>query len=906
MILKKLDLKNYKIHQELSVDFSDGLNLIQGNNETGKSTIIDAIHKVLFLKAKGGTKIHKDLRPIDTNKTPEVKLVFMLNGVEYTVHKIFGGTTNYLNQLSTNSGELYKDDEADEQLSKILKEETGISNTNLFSTWNHLFAFQGDSGESPEIYSKDHQVELFQSLNTGNLTSLIISDKDKLIANAIKEKYDDLFTERGEIRRNTDLSRLTKELEEAEANCVRVKSEYDELIANAIELEDKQNEMTRLISEIEVSEKEYKTTLEKKQSLAPRLKEQENLNIELADVVKKNEALAEKLKSFQENKKEIDAIAGSLKNLSAQLESLNTQKKEAENNQEQSDKSAANIQKELSNANLKLAFIKHQEVVLQVKSNLIKSEEYIAKITSIKEKVKLLETKKAGLLKVTDKDLNSLEKKTQDLRTKNEVISSIATTLTFDQINGAKLLIGDEVQAVEGQEIVITENARLVFPDGGELNIAPGNKEELNKMNEEIHLLASDIQSIYNQFDVKSYEELSKMKVEYEEVENKIVALKEQLEGLDEEYWLKQKEANEESKTKALNSINKIEDTAFKEKLVACDEHQLTVLKEEQEQLAKGLEVKIKSLKSESEQYSNEVKEAQREINALEVKTQHLTNNKFRLEGQMNSFKEDYTSVDLAKQQIEGLITRANELKQSLSSINAELQNVDLNNLDTTLNRLKGSMEQSSARKSDLDRAIAVLKNKLNYRGETDLNDELDRTYAQKEEIERQFKQVEQNTQAIKLLHNLFASEQKQITEDLTQPFIDKVNAYLSLIFGQNTSMSLETNEKELKSFQLIRVKNNGQEFMPFESLSSGAKEQFSSCVRLAMAEILSGQYNQHLPVFLDESFNNTDLNRMDGVKNMLYSAAKEKGLQLILLSSKPTDYNSLGANVIDLNNRQN
>ena len=51
MRLLHCQLQNVRLHAELALDFAPGLTLIGGANESGKSTLVEALHRVLFLKA---------------------------------------------------------------------------------------------------------------------------------------------------------------------------------------------------------------------------------------------------------------------------------------------------------------------------------------------------------------------------------------------------------------------------------------------------------------------------------------------------------------------------------------------------------------------------------------------------------------------------------------------------------------------------------------------------------------------------------------------------------------------------------------------------------------------------------------------------------------------------------------
>ena len=54
MRLHSLHLRNYRIHQDLRISFDPSRTLIGGRNETGKSTLVEAAHRALFLSHRRG------------------------------------------------------------------------------------------------------------------------------------------------------------------------------------------------------------------------------------------------------------------------------------------------------------------------------------------------------------------------------------------------------------------------------------------------------------------------------------------------------------------------------------------------------------------------------------------------------------------------------------------------------------------------------------------------------------------------------------------------------------------------------------------------------------------------------------------------------------------------------------
>ena len=94
MRLLSATLRNYRLHRELQVNLDNQMVLIHGANESGKSTLAEAIHCALFLKASGSTTLHKSMTSTHGG-TPEVELEFTAAGQRHHLLKEFkpGGKT---------------------------------------------------------------------------------------------------------------------------------------------------------------------------------------------------------------------------------------------------------------------------------------------------------------------------------------------------------------------------------------------------------------------------------------------------------------------------------------------------------------------------------------------------------------------------------------------------------------------------------------------------------------------------------------------------------------------------------------------------------------------------------------------------------------------------------------------
>ncbi len=97
----------------------DGVNLLVGQNELGKSTLLEAINAVIFEKAKSQTELVKSFRHFVNGTVPEVKLTFDLDGNTWTIHKRFALQSGKA-VLTSSDGRRFEDEAAELELQRLL------------------------------------------------------------------------------------------------------------------------------------------------------------------------------------------------------------------------------------------------------------------------------------------------------------------------------------------------------------------------------------------------------------------------------------------------------------------------------------------------------------------------------------------------------------------------------------------------------------------------------------------------------------------------------------------------------------------------------------------------------------------------------------------------------------------
>jgi hypothetical protein len=192
MRLKQVTIRNYRIHREITVDFHPKLQLIGGRNESGKSTIVEAIHRCLFLAAKGQTSDHRAMLPRDGAGIPEVELFLENNGKDYRIYKKFAGLKGVVEFDEIGASRL-SGEKADGAISQLLGAESGISGKAMTSSWAHLWIEQGQSFQDPTEKTKLPAEQLNARLRALGGSALSSSNKDAELAKHFQEERTKIF-----------------------------------------------------------------------------------------------------------------------------------------------------------------------------------------------------------------------------------------------------------------------------------------------------------------------------------------------------------------------------------------------------------------------------------------------------------------------------------------------------------------------------------------------------------------------------------------------------------------------------------------------------------------------------------------------------------------------------------------
>jgi DNA repair exonuclease SbcCD ATPase subunit len=291
MIFKELIIKNFKKIDELKINFENGINLIHGRNEAGKSSIIEAISNVFLTDPVLSNKKILKLVPWNTDVKPYVKIKFInsINEV-YIIEKIFNKGSGKLFFIANNKEKLIA--EGSKIQDKIF-EKIGISGE-LESLIRLLWI---DQGEILNIFNENIPHEATAYIKD-IIKENVISRELEIFYGNLKSKHDEYIDKRNdEIKKTSLLFKLNEEYKMIETELNHVKQQLNVLESNINILSQLNISNDNLLLEIKNKEK-YLNNMEIKKKKIDELKNKEyefaSVKKDYLDFLRNNEDIAAK------------------------------------------------------------------------------------------------------------------------------------------------------------------------------------------------------------------------------------------------------------------------------------------------------------------------------------------------------------------------------------------------------------------------------------------------------------------------------------------------------------------------------------------------------------------------------------------------------------------------------------
>lgn len=215
----------------------------------------------------------------------------------------------------------------------------------------------------------------------------------------------------------------------------------------------------------------------------------------------------------------------------------------------------------------------------------------------------------------------------------------------------------------------------------------------------------------------------------------------------------------------------------------------------------------------------------------------------------------------------------------ALAVADPELAALEQRRAEQAEQAIRNDIERLSAEKRELEIELRTL-------GRDGIGEQLAEIGGKLEAAEARLARETLEARASLLLHRTLEEASRETKDRWLGPVRERVRPYLRLL---QPGSDIVLNDRTFGIEHLMR----GGVAEPFDSLSVGAREQIAVITRLALADILRGA-GQPSTIILDDALVNTDETRLRAMHLVLQRASQN--LQVVVLTCREADFLGLGA----------
>lgn len=869
MKLQRLRIENFKLFRApLEIDgLTDGLNLFAAPNESGKSTVAEAIRAAFFERHRSSAVEH--LRPWgESSATPTVELDFELDGKPCRLTKAFLGKKRC--ELSID-GKAMDGAVAEDHLAALLG-----------------FKFPGKGASTPEHMGIPGLLWIRQG--TSHDISNAVGFASDHLRNALGESLGELASSNGdavlkavESERNELLTPAAGTPRGAYADAIRLRDELDaELKRLRVDIEAYQSGVDRLSSlrrdhQRDEAARPWAALREQLAGAQQRLDDAKGLadrkavqDAALRQATVQVNALRTQLQAME---REESTVVQREKNLQTVKEGLAKALEELQAWEPrhaaaaQADAAAREALRLARQAAARIAQEKAVEGLAEQLAPLMQSHE---KAKGEQDKVTRLQAE-AQALAVPEGELKRLQRCADTLRTAQAKLDAVATALEFDLLPGADVHVaGAAVSGLTRQTVIARTGIEIAGV--GRITVLPGGADleglaiERDRARDE---LAERLQALRAE-SVAAIEERERLQASRKSEAAAAVAVL---------TALAPKGLSALAADIALREARLVEARQVLQAMPASTDAPATPIAQ-----AESEEGAARAALSDASAALNDAKvaagNAREQVKAAEAE---LAAVKATLSDPQRAGRKADAGAALTD-----ALAQHSAIQDKVGELAQQLQTVNLPVLSQDVERLERSVKQAEAAHSQRANDITRLEVELQVKGAAGLEEAASEKQRELDHATRRCAEFERRSKALDHLLKLLREKRSALARRLRAPLQKHLDHYLQILFP---GAQVEVGE-DLSPGRITRQGLRGAQSGEFEELSVGAREQMGVVARLAYADLLKEARKPTL-LILDDALVNTDEERLKQMKRVLYDAATRH--QILIFSCHPEAWRDLG-----------
>ena len=895
MRLVSVTVRNYRIHRDKTVAFDPSRTVIGGPNESGKSTIVEAVHRALFLRSRASGAVLDSMRSQFHQGNPCVELTFECAGSRCTVAKEFTGTNSAPTTLSEAGKPTLRNEQAEERLREILGAEAiggRGAEDRLRMQWAHLWVWQGVAGADPldDASMEDPLQRLQGRLGSLEAGDVLESRIDKAVGDAVVDTHTSRTKENGTPKATSPLGQATVLLEEARAHLTAAQAAIDGLEGTVADVE-------RADATIAASEASLILRRQELSDNEIRMEEARTLEIRQAEQQAAATTATARLAALLDGDRQIRECEARLAAIDGRRTPATERRAGAVNAEHEADERCAAAQAEARDHQREQADVAELAELHARCEHLARRQAErgglagrCGRIAALRAEASEMQARLDALpaVNATDlADLAALERKRDAAQATLDAIATRVELLTA--VDGVQL--GDRELGVGDSETITADTELSV--GGTRLRIFPGGGTSLTEATRARDDAATALENRLRQSGLADVDEARRIQPLRQTIESALAAKRSAIEDLG------------DRKADA--------DLAALDEEIAELERAFTAATRADFMRPDGLEAAIAARQAVDERLHGLVRAlatANAAQQAAEQRRSDARSQRTQADDSVRQIDDEFRTEEARRKVLVGehgmsraeVISAAtaarDEARQALATTHEGLKQLQPELLRQAANRLMRAIEKLIESRQTAQTSRTVALERLRTEGTLDPREDLARARAAERLAASRHDQAARETRAYALLSALFAEKKREVEARFVGPLAGRVTDYLRCLFGPHASVAVDYADGRFTALTLSRPEFADVPF-DFGQLSGGGREQVAAAFRLAMAEILAMEHDGCLPVVLDDAFVNSDASRVAAVQDMLELAAG-RGLQVIVLSCNHRDYDGLGTTPVE------
>ncbi len=874
MRLLRLSLENWRGVDELDVEFADGITLIEGPNEIGKSTIIEAV-RMLFNEMDSSNKKHvKAIQPVGEDVGSKIEAEVTAGDYRFVYSKTYNKSKQTTLDILAPSKKQLTGREAHEAVVQMLTETVDMV------LWEALLV---DQGEKVALADIEHSSGLANALDAvaGSTTS---ESEDTDLYGSVQAEYEKYFTLKTSKPKFSEVEdayeKAKKALDDAKIALAEVEADSDAHDRSTVEVRRLRTEMPSLKEKMQEHEQDWTAVSSLKEKVEAKKKE-------LVSAQAVQQAKISAHESRRDLVKDIQVSQHAFNEETQKQEPLRTQAEKLKGEAASAQLVTSDLRKKTKLARAALDLAQGDERHIQDLDALADVKDRFGQLENISKDMK-------SFLKITSSiTINEAALETFRAAEGSAVVarSKRDTAVTTVSVTAEKKLniefdsekVSLEKAATEIRSVV--SELKLRLPGVAAIQISPS--RSVAELQEEVDEAELAVTKLASRFGVTNLEEAVAANQRRADAQRDIDRLKIREEGI-------LQKASKEEIQQAVSSLQAEcdkylgqrksaqempEDTANAASRVADARSALSA----KESALEAAQKKAEMRQGEYEQIDSQVRVAEQELAGL---TAALKDKRDRL----NRSRMKDSDKDLNDRARESN-AEVDKLKGKFNALQTSLAESSPDALEALLTNAKDVYERANADLAKAEQDLAVLTDRLQQAQADGRFETLEAAEREFEESQATFQATRRRADAVDLLWATLNRFRDSARQAYVRPLKEAIERLGRIVFGPGFEVIIAGDWS-------VESRTLDGKTLPFEDLSVGAKEQLGILARLAAAQIVSKQGG--VPLIIDDALGFSDPSRLETMGAAIAAAGKQ--CQIIILTSTPGRFTHVGsADVVKL-----